>query len=147
MPIFAEYKKAGLKYEILDTFEAGIELLGTEVKSLRAHRGTLDGAFVLVRGGEAFVTGLSIPPFQAKNAPEGYDAERTRRLLLTKKELRELVGRTAEKGLTIVPLSVYNKGTVLKLRIALVRGKKKHDKRETLKKRTMMREAEREARE
>lgn len=147
MANLVEYKKAALKYEILDTYEAGIELVGTEVKSLRAGHATMDGAFVLIRGGEAFVTGLRIPPFQQKNTPDGYDPDRTRRLLLSKKELRELVGRIAEKGLTIVPLSVYNKSQFLKVKIALVRGKKQHDKRETLKKRTMMREALREARE
>jgi SsrA-binding protein len=130
-----EHKKARLEYETLDEYEAGLELLGFEVKSLRARRGKLEGAHVVVRNGEAYIVGMSIPPYQAGNTPKEYEAERTRRLLMTKKELTALAGVEGQKGLTIVPISVYNKGKVLKLRIAVARGRKQYDKRAVLKKR------------
>ena len=136
-------KKAGLNYEILDRFHAGIELFGFEVKSIRKRQGSLEGARVVVRGGEAFLVGASVPPYQQANTPKGYDPERTRRLLLTKKEIGELAGSERTKGLTIVPISVYNSKRKLKLEFALVRGKKKHDKRETLKKKQAARDMER----
>ncbi len=138
-----EHKKAHLEYEILHTFEAGMELLGLEVKALRRKQGKLDGGRVIVRGGEAYVVGMSIPPYQPGNTPASYVPDRTRRLLLTKKELGELAGYEHVKGLTIVPLSVYNKGPRLKLQIAVARGKKKYDKRESMKKREAKREMER----
>lgn len=137
------HKKARLEYEILEEFEAGLELLGHEVKSLRAGHGKLEGAHVIIRGGEAFVVGMSIPPYQMKNTPTTYDPERTRRLLLTKKEIGELAGSERGKGLTIVPISVYNKGRKLKVKVALARGKKLRDKREDLKKKDTKREIER----
>ncbi len=128
------HKKAHLEYEILETLQAGLELLGTEVKSLRAGRGKLEGARVVVRGGEAFLVGANIPAWQAVNAPE-YDPTRPRRLLLNAKELGHISAIEGAQGLTIVPISVYNKGRVLKADIAIVRGKKKHDKRQDIKKR------------
>lgn len=128
-------KKIHFNYEILERYEAGIELLGGEVKSLRAGRGSLDGSHVTVRGGEAFLIGATIQPYQANNAPKGYDAVRNRRLLLTKNEIAELSAQESKKGLTVVPVSVYSKGHKLKVEIAVVRGKKTHDKRETIKKR------------
>ncbi|HQU07638.1 MAG: SsrA-binding protein [Parcubacteria group bacterium 21-54-25] len=138
-----EYKKAGLRYETLETFEAGVELTGVEVKALRKKMGSLDGARVVVRGGEAFISGMTIPPYQAANTPKGYDPERARRLLLTKREIAELAGADAKKGLTLVPLSMYNAHRLIKAKIAIVRGKGKADKREDLKKREAAREAER----
>ena len=137
-------KKVRLNYEILEELEAGIELFGHEVKSLRAGLGSLEGAHVVARGEEAFLVGSTIPPFQIANTPESYDPERTRRLLLTKKEIGQLAGSESNKGLTIVPISVYSKGRKLKLRLAIVRGKKKHDKREDLKSRDAKRDMERE---
>ena len=137
------HKKARLEYEILEEYEAGIELLGFEVKALRKGQGKLEGAHILVRGGEVFVVGMSIPPYQMKNTPETYDPERTRKLLLTKKEIGELAGSERQKGLTIVPISVYNKNRKLKVRVALARGKKQRDKREDLKKKDTKREIER----
>jgi SsrA-binding protein len=128
-------KKVGFDYELLKEFEAGIELLGTEVKAIRNKRGSLTGARVLVRGNEAYLVGASIPPYQPGNVAESYDPERVRRLLLSKKELAELAGADAAKGLTIVPIALYNRGRKLKLSFALARGKKKHDKRETIKER------------
>lgn len=131
-------------FEILETFEAGISLLGTEVKTIRLGRGKLEGAHVLIRGGEALLVGASIPPFQGANAPLGYEAERPRTLLLTKKEIQELSHKSEQKGLTLVPIKLYNKNRKLKLEIALVRGKKKHDKRESIKARDTQRDIERE---
>ncbi|MEK7613039.1 MAG: SsrA-binding protein SmpB [Patescibacteria group bacterium] len=138
-----EHKKARLNYEVLEEFEAGIELLGHEVKALRQKLGQLEGAHVIIRGGEAYIVGMHIPPYQAANTPKGYDPDRSRRLLLTKKELAELAGFERQKGLTIVPLWVYNKGSKLKLKIAAARGRKKFDKREVLKRRDTEREMRR----
>lgn len=135
-----ESKKAHFDYEILETYEAGIELLGTEVKSLKNKRGSLEGARVIIRGNEAYLVGASIPPYQEKNAPVDYDRTRTRKLLLTKKEIKELIGKEQAKGLTIVPISMYNKGRKVKVDIAVVRGKKKYEKRESIKKRDVERE-------
>lgn len=136
-------KKASLKYAIIETFPAGMELFGFEVKSLRNKQGSLDGAHVIIRGREAYLIGASIPPHQAKNAPQDYDPKRIRRLLLTAKEISRLAGSEKVKGLTIVPISVYNKGRYLKVEIAVARGKQKHDKRETLKERSAKRDIER----
>jgi SsrA-binding protein len=144
MPSYAQNRKAHFDYEILEKFEAGIELVGTEVKSVRGGRMSLEGAFVIIRGGEAFIINASIPPYQVANTPTGYDPLRNRKLLLTKKEIRELSETEKNKSLTIVPLSVYNKNRKIKVEIALVRGKKKYDKRETTKKRETEREIRRE---
>ncbi|OGI95382.1 SsrA-binding protein [Candidatus Nomurabacteria bacterium RIFCSPLOWO2_01_FULL_42_17] len=146
MSPYAENRKARFNYEILEKYEAGIELLGTEVKSVRGGQMSLEGAFVIVRGGEVYLINANIPPYQAKNAPKDYDPLRNRKLLLTKKESAGLAGSEKNKSLTIVPISVYNKGRKIKVEIALVKGKKKFDKRETLKKRDTDREIRREIR-
>ena len=138
-----ENRKAKFNYEFLEKLDAGIELLGSEVKSLRAKLGSLEGAYVIVRGNEAFMVGAYIPAYQPKNTPKGYDERRNRKLLLTKKEIASLMGAEAKKGLTIVPISVYNRGHKLKVTLAIARGKKKFDKRETIKKRDREREARR----
>ena len=138
-----ENKKVGLEYHILEEMEAGLELLGFEVKSLRAGLGSLKGARVVARGGEAYLVGASIPPWQIANAPKSYDPERTRRLLLNKKEIDRISGTESEKGLTIVPIRVYNKKRKLKLAIAIARGKKKQDKRQTIRAREEKRRIER----
>jgi len=137
-------KKVHFDYEILEKITAGIELLGLEVKTLRDKSGSLEGSYVTVRGGEAYLIGTNIPPFQSGNTPKDYDPKRNRRLLLTKKEIAELAGFESKKGLTIIPISVYNKGRKIKVDIAVVRGKKQFDKRETLKKRETEREIRRE---
>lgn len=137
-------KKASFAYEILEKFEAGIEFLGFEVKSVQMKRGSLEGARVIVRGGEAFLVGASIPAFQPKNAPANYEADRTRRLLLKKNEIARLADAEGEKGLTVIPISMYNKNRKIKAEIAIVRGKKKYDKRETIRKRDTEREMARE---
>lgn len=136
-------KKVRLDYIILDTFEAGIELRGFEVKSLKAGRGKLDGGRVLVRGGEAYLVSASIPAWQQANAPENYDPERPRRLLLHEKEIAQIMAAEGSAGLTIVPISVYNKGRSVKVEIAIARGKKKYDKREDLKARDEKRRMQR----
>lgn len=143
MAEFANNRKALFDYEILDKFTAGLELLGLEVKSVREGKINLRGSFVAVRGSEAFLIGADIPPYQPKNAPEGYDATRPRKLLLSKGEIEELRKAEAEQGLTIVPLSVYNKGRFLKVDIAIARGKNIFDKRQAIKKRDTLREAKR----
>ena len=135
-----EHKKARFDYEVLEEYEAGIELLGHEVKSLRAHHGKLEGSHVIVRGGEAYIIGMSVPPYQPKNTPKEYDPARTRKLLLTKKEIAALAVFEGQKGLTIIPLSVYNKKSKLKVRIAVARGRKKYDKRAVLKERESKRQ-------
>ena len=138
-----EYKKALLRFSPIESFSAGCELLGGEVKALRNKLGSLDGARVVVRGGEAFVVGMTIPPYQPKNTKKEYDPERARRLLLSKKEIGLLASAEAKKGLTIVPLEVYTSRSLIKVRIAVVRGKGKADRREDLKKRDALRETER----
>lgn len=136
------YKKADLRFERLQEFEAGIELLGGEVKSLRNKHGSLEGSRVVVRGGEAFLVGASIPHYQPLNAPT-YDPERTRRLLLKKQDIALLAEAESKKGLTVVPIEMYNKSRNIKLRVAIVRGKGKRDRREDIKKHDAKREAER----
>ena len=138
-----ENKRVGFDYAVLEEIEAGLELLGIEVKSLRAGHGSLKGARVGARGGEAYLVGASIPAWQIANAPKSYDPERTRRLLLSRKEIARVASAEGEKGLTIVPLKVYNRGRNLKLAIAIARGKKKEDKRHTIRAREEKRSIER----
>lgn len=147
MASYAENRKARFNYEILEKYEVGIELLGTEVKSVRGGQMSLEGAFVIIRGGEAYLINSNIPPYQVKNTSADYDPLRNRKLLLTKKEIAELAGNDKNKSLTIVPISVYNKNRKIKVEIALVKGKKKFDKRETLKKRDTDREIRRQIKE
>lgn len=128
-------KRGLFEYEVLEEIEAGIELFGYEVKSLREGRGSLKGARVVARGGEAYLVGATIPAWQIANAPKGYDPERPRRLLLTRKEIAHISSTEGEKGLTAVPISVYSKNRMLKLGVAIARGRKKHDKRDVIKKR------------
>ncbi len=136
--------KAHFNYEFLERFDAGIELLGFEVKSVRLGRGSLAGSHIIVRGGEAYIVGLQIDPYQKGNTPPDYQPDRTRRLLLTKKELITLTETEAKKGLTIVPISLYNKNGKIKVNLAISRGKKQFDKRESIKKRETDREIRRE---
>lgn len=135
--------KATYDYEILERFTSGIELVGLEVKAAREGKVNLRGAFVGIRGGEAYLLGANIPPYQPKNTPKEYDATRPRKLLLSQKELVELAKAEGTRGLTIVPLSVYNKGRFLKLDLAIAKGKRQFDKRESIKKREQEREARR----
>jgi len=143
MKALVSHKRAKFDYEILETFEAGLSLLGTEVKSVRGGQGKLEGAHVIIRGDEAFLVGASIPPFQKANAPKDFDAERVRKLLLSQKEIEHLHSEGEKKGLTIVPIKLYNSGRNLKIEIAIARGKKKYDKRESIKARDTKRDIER----
>jgi len=144
MATLAENRKARFTYEITNTYETGVELLGTEVKSARKGQTSLDGSYAIIRGGEIYLIGAFIPPFQEKNVDVSYDPRRTRKLLITKKEIHELERAVHEKGLTLVPLSLYTKNSRIKLSLGLGKGKKKFDKRETLKKRDTEREIRRE---
>jgi len=141
MAVLIDYKKAHFEYEVLEKYEAGLELLGFEVKSLKGKHGSLDGAYVLVKGGEAWIQNMLIPPYQEKNTPADYDPRRHRRLLMNKKEIAAV--SDTGKGLTVVPISVYIKNNLIKVTVAVVRGKKKYDKRETTKRREGDREMER----
>jgi len=127
--------RVSFDYTILEEIEAGIELLGLEVKSLRAGQGSLKGARVIARGGEVYLVGATIPAWQVLNAPKDYDATRPRKLLLSRKQIAHVASAEGQDGLTIVPLAVYNKSRKLKLGIGIARGKKKADKRQDIKKR------------
>src|SRR3989344_5653858 len=135
MAVFAVNKKAHFEYEIMETYESGLRLFGHEVKSI-IHRGVnLAGAFVIIRGEEAYLVNFNIPPYQPKNLPKTYEEGRTIKLLLTKKELRYLVGVSQTNGLTLIPLKLYNKNRSLKLEFGLARHKKLRDKRTSIAKR------------
>ena len=143
MPALSENKKAFFNYEITETFEAGIELLGFEVKSVKAGRANMVGAFATIRGGEIWMTNLDIPPYQSANTPEGYNQTRPRRLLLNKKEILYLIGKMRSDRLTLLPLKMYTKKNLVKVELGLARGKKQYEKRETIKKREAGREMRR----
>lgn len=139
----SENRRAHFDYEILETYTGGVALLGFEVKSVRAGRAHLDGGFVVIRGGELYLTNVTIPPYQPKNSPEDYEPSRSRKLLLTKKEINTLLGAVKQKGLTLIPLRFVAPSHMVKLEFALARGKKKSDKRESIKKRETDREMRR----
>ncbi len=138
--LIASNKKALHDYFVLQKVEAGIELRGSEVKSLRDGRAQLKDSYVLFKGGEAFLFGAHISPYSYANR-ENHDPERTRKLLLHKREIEKLEAQVVEKGLTVVPLRLYFKGNRVKAELAVVRGKKQYDKRETEKRREADREA------
>lgn len=140
MTQLSENKKAFFNYEILDKYEAGIELKGFEVKAAKTGRVNLTGSYVLIKNNQAWLINADIPPYQPANTPISYDPKRTRRLLLHVIEIKELIGKAKEKNLTIVPLKLYNKNGKVKLEIGLGRGRKKSDKRELIKKRIAKRE-------
>lgn len=143
MAAFVENRKVRFDFELLEHFEAGLVLAGYEVKSIKLGRAKLEGAYVIIRGGEAYLVEASIAPYQSANMPKEYDPMTPRKLLLSKKELLRLERETDEKGLTIVPIRLYNKRRTLKLEIALAKGKKKADKRESIKERDTKRDIER----
>lgn len=136
-------KKAHFDFEILEKFTGGIELLGLEVKSIRGNQGSLLGAHVGIRGGEAFLINADIPPYQMTNTPDSYERTRTRKLLFTKKEIKTLADAESKKGTTIIPISLFAKGSKIKIDVGIARGKKKFDKRESIKKRDSEREVRR----
>ncbi|MEX0877857.1 MAG: SsrA-binding protein SmpB [Candidatus Spechtbacterales bacterium] len=135
MKDYARNKKAFFDYEILEKYEAGLKLKGYETKAVKKNLVSLQGAFAVIKNGEAFITNMKIAPYQEPNIPGSYDETRARKLLLHKKEIEELYEKSQQRGLTLVPLRLYNRNGLIKAEIAIVRGKKKHDKRETIKKR------------
>lgn len=144
MNSYAENKKARFDHDILETVEAGVVLSGHEVKAIRAGKARLKGGRVIIRGGEAFLVGAAISPYQPSNLPKNYDPERARKLLLSRKEIDRLEQASERSGLTLIPLKWYNsRRGRLKLGLALARGKKKADKRQTLKKRDSQRAIQR----
>ncbi len=143
MKIVAKNKKAYFNYEILEKFEAGISLIGQEVKSIKMGKMSLIGAYVVLRNEEAFLIGAKVPAYQPKNAPKDYDPQRIRKLLLRKSEIKHLIGKSRQKGLTMIPLMIYTRKGKIKIEFALAKGKTKIDKRESIKKRETEREIRR----
>ena len=143
MAEIARNKRAYFDYEILEKFEAGVELLGIEVKSVKGGRINLASAYAVIKSNQVLLIGADIPPYQPNNTPSDYDSQRTRKLLLTAAEIKTLVGKTKESHLTILPLKAYTKGRLVKIELGLGRHKKKYDKRESIKKRESEREIKR----
>jgi len=143
MADLARNKKATFNYEILERFEAGMVLYGYEVKAIRVGKVSLEGAYVIIRNSELYLKGATISYYQEANTPDTYNPERERKLLLSKKEIAQLEKQLNTAGLTIVPIKLYNNNQNIKLEIALVRGKKKADKRETIKARDTKRDLDR----
>ena len=142
--LLADNRKARADFEILQTFQAGIELQGSEVKSIRAGRVNLRDAFARVRGGEVYLLNMHISPLaQSHGQVFGHDPTRDRKLLMHRAEIRKLLGSVDEKGLTLVPLKMYLKDGWIKIDLGIARGKKLYDKREDLKKKEAKREIER----
>lgn len=142
MKLIANNKKAFHDYFIEDTYEAGIALAGTEVKSLRSGKCSIKEAFVRVENGEVYVYGMHVTPYEKGNI-FNKDPLRVRKLLLHKSEIRKIEGQIAQKGYTVVPLSVYFSGSLVKVEIGLAKGKKLYDKRQDIAKKDQRREAER----
>lgn len=143
MKTIVENKKAYFNYQILEKFKAGIVLIGQEVKSIKTGKISLRGSFVVLKGEEVFLIGANIPPYQPKNAPKDYHPQRSRKLLLKKAEIKHLIGKVKQKGLTMVPLKVYTDKGKIKIEFGIARGKRKFDKREQIKKREVEREIRR----
>ena len=143
METIVENKKALFNYQILEKFKAGIVLIGQEVKAIKTGKITLRGSFVVLRGEEVFLIGANVPPYQPKNAPKDYQPQRSRKLLLKKAEIKQLIGKARQKGLTMVPLKVYTVKGKIKIEFGIARGKKKFDKRELIKERETEREIHR----
>ena len=136
-------RRARHDYEILERFEAGIVLTGAEVKSLRGGRGSLAEAYARVRDGEVWIEGMHVPPYEQAADKARYDPTRTRKLLLRRKEIERLIGKTREKGLALVPLRVYFSHGLAKMEVALARGKRQYEKRQAIAEREHRREIER----
>ncbi len=134
MPIYSKNKKAYHNYFVLEEFEAGISLFGHEVKAIKNHRISIKGSYVSIKNGEAYLIGATIPPYQPKNTPRNYNEKRERKLLLKKREIQYLASKIEKKGLTIAPLKVYSVEGKVKIKIGLVKGKRKFDKKAKIKK-------------
>lgn len=145
--VLAQNKKAGFDYYIEDTYEAGIVLTGTEIKSLRNGKANMTDSFATIRNGEAFLHNMHISPFEQGNRFNPSDPRRPRKLLLKKEEIRKLIGASKQDGYTLVPIKVYLRNGFAKVLIGLGRGKKKYDKREVMAKRDAERQIQRALRE
>lgn len=143
MAEYANNSKAGFDYEILETLEAGIVLKGYEVKSIKTGKVSIKGSYVKIINGEPFLIGATVSPYQVANIPENYDPQSFKKLLLSKKQISVLVKTSEAHGLTLVPLKIYDKKGRLKLLIGIAKGKKKYDKRETIKKKDVARSKQR----
>jgi SsrA-binding protein len=141
--VVCDNRQARYLYEILETYEAGIQLTGTEVKSIRAGKVNLQDGYALLRDGEVWLTNAHISPYNASGQYFNHEPRRTRKLLLHRQEIRKLIGKVEQQGLTLVPLKMYFKRGRVKVSIALGKGKKLHDKRDDLKKRQDKRDMER----
>ncbi|MEZ4332946.1 MAG: SsrA-binding protein SmpB [Myxococcota bacterium] len=141
--VVATHRRARFEYEILDTLEAGLQLVGPEVKSLRAGRANLGDAFAQVHRGELWLEKLHISPYEPATRENPTDPQRRRKLLVHRHEIARLEGRVAEKGLTLVPVTLYFRHGRAKVELALARGKQRHDKRETIRRREHDRETQR----
>jgi SsrA-binding protein len=133
-------KKIGLTYSIGERMEAGIELLGSEVKTLRQKLGSLEGSRVIIRGGEAFIVGMYVPAYQENNKSSAFDPYRTRKLLLHKKDMAYILKEEESHSLTTVPISLYLKNNLIKCELGICKKLQKYDKRETIKKEIARRE-------
>ena len=144
MKVYSENKKAGFDYEVLEKFQAGMVLFGQEVKSIKTGHINLSGSYVALREGEPFLLGVKVPAYQPNNAGAGYNEDRQKKLLLNKKEIDYLTGKTKTKGFSLIPLKIYDNNGRIKLEFALAKGKRKYDKKEKIKKRDVDREISRE---
>jgi len=133
--ILIENKKARFNFEILEKFQAGIVLKGFEVKALKNKKASLEGAYISIRGNEAFLVGATIYPYQPKNIPSDYNPKKDRKLLLRKKEIFYLLSKKKSQKLVLIPLSFFLKGNLIKLEFGLARPLKKYDRREKIKER------------
>jgi SsrA-binding protein len=140
--IVTSNRKAYHEYHILDTYEAGIQLMGSEVKSIREGNASLKESYILIRKGEAWLKGAHIASY-SHTGIEGHELVRDRKLLLHKKEISRIGSKLAEKGLTAIPTKLYFKGGLIKIELGLAKGKKLHDKRDTKKKRDVQRDIQR----
>lgn len=141
--IISDNRQARFLYEILETYEAGIELVGTEVKSIREGRVNLRDGYAFIRDGEAWLSNVHISPYQASGQYFNHEPRRNRKLLLHRQEISKLIGKVEQQGLTLVPLKMYFKKGWVKISIGLAKGKKIHDKRETIKRRQDQRDMNR----
>ncbi|MDP2647643.1 MAG: SsrA-binding protein SmpB [Candidatus Yanofskybacteria bacterium] len=140
---YASNPKAGFDYEIRNTIEAGIVLKGYEVKSVKTGKVSLRGSYVKIISGKPMLVGATISPYQTANTPPGYDPQASRILLLSKKQISNLIGLSDAQGMTLIPLKLYGKNGRVKLLIGIAKGKKKYDKRESIKKKDIERARQR----
>lgn len=143
MKVYADNPKAGFNYEILETIEAGLVLKGYEVKAIKSGRAVINGSYVKIVSGYPVLVGATIAPYQPANTPESYDPQASRKILISKAEINRLIGIQKSQGSALIPLKLFDKKGLVKLLIGIARGKKKYDKRETIKKKDEQRRKQR----